>query len=329
MLLAGLYTCYLASSLLLPVVLSGFFALLLGPLVRRAPLRWLPRGVSSLLLVLALLGSLGSVGVFLAEPAADWARRVPFVMREAAPKLRAMVEPFTQATRARESLGKLTETEAPGEKIIVQPPTPDLVDATPRVVGPVLAVILLTFSFLVYGDDLLRKLMQLRPTRAHKRLTADIVRRIQGELSRYMLTISATSLALGAATAGLLWQLGVPDPLLWGVLAAALNLTPIVGPLLMALLLAMVGLSQFDSLGAAMLPAAGFLVLNTLESQVLTPLVLGRTMRLNPLAIILWLMLWGWLWGVAGLLVAVPMLVCLKIVAEAVEGGRRWARLLD
>lgn len=327
--LAGLYTCYLASSLLLPVVLSGFFALLLGPLVRRAPLRWLPRGVSSLLLVLALLGSLGAVGVFLAEPAADWARRVPFVMREAAPKLRAMVEPFTQASRARETLGKLTETESTGEKIIVQPPTPDLVDATPRVVGPVLAVILLTFSFLVYGDDLLRKLTQLRPTRAHKQLTADIVRRIQGELSRYMLTISATSLALGAATAGLLWHLGVPDPLLWGVLAAALNLTPIVGPLVMALLLAMVGLSQFDSLGAAMLPAAGFLVLNALESQVLTPLVLGRTMRLNPLAIILWLMLWGWLWGVAGLLVAVPMLVCLKIVAEAVEGGRRWAQLLD
>lgn len=144
-----------------------------------------------------------------------------------------------------------------------------------------------------------------------------------------MLTISATSSVLGAATGLWLWYLGVPDPLLWGVLAAMLNLTPILGPLLMALMLALVGLSQFDTLGAAMLPAAGFLALNAVESQVLTPAVLGRTMRINPLAIILWLLLWGWLWGVAGLLVAVPMLVCLKIVAEAVDDWRAWARLLE
>lgn len=326
----GLYTCYLASSLVLPVVLAGFIAMLLAPLMRRAPLRWLPRGVSALLLMAALLGTIGAVGTFLAAPAADWVRKVPFVMREAAPKLRAMVEPFEQATQARQSLGRLaSEPVTPGERVVVQPPQPDLLDATPRVLGPVLAVILLGFSFLVYGDDLLRKLLELRPTRAQKKLTAGIVQQIQSDLSRYMLTISATSSVLGAATGLWLWYLGVPDPLLWGVLAAMLNLTPILGPLLMALMLALVGLSQFDTLGAAMLPAAGFLALNAVESQVLTPAVLGRTMRINPLAIILWLLLWGWLWGVAGLLVAVPMLVCLKIVAEAVDDWRGWARLLE
>ena len=82
-------------------------------------------------------------------------------------------------------------------------------------------------------------------------------------------------------------------------------------------------------LADALLPAAGYLVLHVLESQLFTPLVLGRTMRINPLAIILWLLVWGWLWGVAGLLVAVPMLVCLKIVAERLEGGAPWARLLE
>ncbi len=325
-----LYTCYLASSLILPIVLAGFFALLLSPLMRRAPLRWLPRGVSALLLVLALLGSLGATGVFLSAPAAEWVRKVPFVMREAAPKLREMVGTFNQASRARESLGRLTGAgEKAGETVVVQPPQPDLIEATPRVLGPVLAVILLTFSFLVYGDDVLRKLLMLRPTRAQKQLTEEIVQQIQSDLSRYMLSVSATSAALGVATGLLLWQLGVPDPVLWGTLAAALNLTPIVGPLLMALLLALVGLSQFDTLGAALLPAAGFLVLNGFESQVLTPMVLGRTMRINPLAIILWLMVWGWLWGVAGLLVAVPMLVCLKIVASRVEAWNRWSLLLE
>ncbi|MAL03197.1 MAG: AI-2E family transporter [Arenimonas sp.] len=327
---ALLYTCYLASSLILPIVLAGFFALLLAPLMRRAPLRWLPRSISAVLLVAALLGSLGAVGTFLAAPAADWVRKVPFVMRDSAPKLREMIEPLNQASRARESLGSLTkETRPTSETVVVQPPQPDLIEAIPGVVGPVLAVILLTFSFLVFGDDVLRKLLDLRPTRAQKKLTAGIVQQIQSDLSRYMLTISGTSSILGLATAAWLWWLDVPDPLLWGVLAAGLNLTPIVGPLVMFLLLSLVGLSQFDTLGAAMLPAFGFIALNALEAQLLTPMVLGRTMRINPLAIILWLMLWGWLWGVPGLLVAVPMLVCLKIVADHVDDWKAWSRLLE
>lgn len=329
-LFAILYTCYFAASLILPVVLAAFFALLLSPLVRRAPLRWLPRALSALLLVGALLGTIGAVGVFVSGPAAEWARKVPFIVRDAAPKLREMVEPFHEARRASESLDALAgETGTPAREVVVRPPPPDWLAATPKVLGSVLAVVLLTFSFLVFGETLLHKLMALRPTRAQKRLTASIVQQVQGDLSRYMLTISATSVALGAATAGYLAWLGVADPLLWGVLAAALNLTPFIGPLVMALLLGLVGLSGFDTLGQALAPAAGYLLMHGLESQLLTPLVLGRTMRINPLAIILWLLVWGWLWGVAGLLVAVPMLVCLKIVASRVTPWQAWARLLE
>jgi len=325
-----IYTAYFASSLILPIVVAAFFALLLGPLIRRAPLRWLPRGIAAFLLVGGLLGSLGAVGVFVAEPAADWARKVPFVIRDAAPRLQAMVKPLHEARRASASLGEIAGVDDPDtERVVVRPPPADLLSATPRVLGSMLAVLLLTFTFLVYGDDLLRKLMALRPTRAQKRLTAEIVQQIQVDLSRYMLTIAATSSVLGAATALFLWYLGVEDPLLWGVLAAALNFTPIVGPLLMAAMLALVGLSQFDTMGAALLPAAGYVVLNGFESQLLTPFLLGRTMKINPLAIILWLMLWGWLWGMVGLLVAVPMLVCLKIVASRVEAWQVWSRILD
>jgi len=324
-----IYTSYLASSLVLPIVVAAFFALLLSPLIRRAPLRWLPRGIAAFLLVGGLLGTLGAVGVFVAEPAAEWARKVPFVIRDAAPRLKTMIQPLQEARRAGATLGELAGGDADGERIVVRPPPADLLSATPRVLGSMLAVLLLTFTFLVYGDDVLRKLMALRHTRAQKRLTAEIVQQIQSDLSRYMLTIAATSSVLGAATALLLWYLGVADPLLWGVLAAALNFTPIVGPLMMAAMLTLVGLSQFDTMGAALLPAAGYVVLNGFEAQLLTPMVLGRTMRINPLAIILWLMLWGWLWGMVGLLVAVPMLVCLKIVASRIEAWQVWSRILE
>lgn len=326
----GLYTCYFASSLILPLVMAAFFAMLLSPLINRAPLRWLPRGLAALMLVIGLIGSLGAVAVFVAGPAAEWTRNVPFLLREAAPKLKDMIEPLQEARRASESFDEFTGGDSDdGQRVVVRPPTTNLLSATPRVLGSVLAVLLLTFAFLVYGDDVLNKMMRLRRTRAQKRLTADIVQQIQSDLSRYVLTISATSAVLGGVTALYLWYLGVEDPLLWGVLAAALNLTPFVGPLIMAMLLSLVGLSQFDTLGAALLPAAGFLVLHALESNLLTPMVLGRTMRINPLAIILWLLLWGWLWGVVGLLVAVPMLVCLKIVASRVEAWQGWSKLLE
>lgn len=326
----GLYTCYFASSLILPLVMAAFFAMLLSPLINRAPLRWLPRGLAALILVTALVASLGAVAVFVAPPAAEWARDVPFRLREAAPKLKGMLESIQDARRASESFDEFTSGKADdAERVVVRPPTTDLLSATPRVLGSVLAVLLLTFAFLVYGDDVLNKMMRLRKTRAQKRLTAEIVQHIQSDLSRYVLTISATSAVLGGVTALYLWYLGVEDPLLWGVLAAALNLTPFVGPLIMAMLLSLVGLSQFDTIGAALLPAAGFLVLHALESNLLTPMVLGRTMRINPLAIILWLLLWGWLWGVVGLLVAVPMLVCLKIAASRVEAWQAWSKLLE
>ena len=328
--IVGLYTCYFASSLILPVVMAAFFAMLLSPLINRAPLRWLPRGLAALFLVAALVAGLGAVAMFVARPAAEWTRNVPFLLREAAPKLKEMVEPIQDARRASESFDEFTGGDKDDDdSVVVRPPSTDLLAATPRVLGTVLAVLLLTFAFLVYGDDVLNKLLRLRRTRAQKRLTADIVQHIQSDLSRYVLTISATSAVLGGATAAYLWYLGVADPLLWGVLAAALNLTPFVGPLLTAMLLALVGLSQFDTIGAAMLPAAGFLILHALESNLLTPMVLGRTMSINPLAIILWLLLWGWVWGVMGLLVAVPMLVCLKIVASRVEAWQGWSKLLE
>ncbi|KFN50142.1 AI-2E family transporter [Arenimonas composti] len=324
-----LYTCYFAASLIQPILLAAFFAMLLGPLMRKMPLRWLPRGISAFVLVALLIGVLGALGKFVAGPAGEWSQKAGFVMRDAAPKLQEMIRPIREATDAGGALDTITGEDESGERIVVRPPRADLLSATPKVLGAIFAVLLLTFSFLVFGDDLLNKLLALRPTRRQRKLTVEIVDQIQGDLSRYMLTICATSSILGVATAAWLYWLGVEDPLLWGVLAALLNLTPFVGPLVMMALLALVGLSEFDTLGAAALPATGFIILHGLESQLLTPLVLGRTMRINPLAIILWLLVWGWLWGVVGLLVAVPMLVCLKIVAARVEGWGHWAKLLE
>lgn len=326
-----LYTCYFARELILPILLAAFFALLLSPLMRRLVRPWLPRWIAALLLMSLFFATIAGIANALYPSAAEWVARTPQVLREATPKLKALLRPVVEASRVGASLSEIAgETPARVQQVVVQAPSRlGLLATTPRVLAGVLAVLLLTYFFLVYGETLLRRVLLLRPTWAAKRLTVDIVRSIQYDVSRYFLTVCSTSLALGLATAGLMWALGVETPLLWGALAALLNLTPYVGPMLMAALLFLVGLSQFPSIGAALLPAAGYLGLHTLESQIATPLALGRTINLNPLAIILWLMIWGWLWGILGLLLAVPMLVCLKIVCSRVESLQNWAVLLE
>ena len=146
-----------------------------------------------------------------------------------------------------------------------------------------------------------------------------------------MLTITVINIALGLLLTGALYWLGldIADALLWGTVAALLNFAPYVGPLTGVLALGVVGVVAFDDPGRMLLPPAIFLGLHALESQVITPIVLGRRLAISPLVMLLWLMLWGWMWGIAGLLLAVPMLVCFKILTERVEGWEGWSRVIE
>ncbi|MFZ1222897.1 MAG: AI-2E family transporter [Dokdonella sp.] len=326
-----LYTCYFAREVILPILLAVFFSLLLSPLMKRLSSGWLPRWIAAFLLISVSMATLAGIGNVLYAPAAEWVGRAPQVVRSVTPKLKSLMRPINEASKVGESISAITADPAKAnQRVVVQAPDrPSLLATTPRLLASALAVVLLTYFFLIYGDSLLRRTLMLRATWQQKRLTVDIVRSIQNDISRYFLTVCSTSLALGAATTILLWALGVDTPLLWGALAALLNLTPYVGPIAMAAMLSLVGLSQFPTLGAAFLPAAGYLGLHLLESQLATPLALGSTINLNPLGIILWLMIWGWMWGILGLLLAVPMLVCFKVICSRVEGLHHWAVMLE
>ena len=326
-----LYTCYFAREVILPILLAVFFSLLLSPLMKRLSRGWLPRWIAAFLLISVSMATLAGIGNVLYAPAAEWVGRAPQVVRSVTPKLKSLMRPINEASKVGESISAITADPAKAnQRVVVQAPDrPSLLATTPRLLASALAVVLLTYFFLIYGDSLLRRTLMLRATWQQKRLTVDIVRSIQNDISRYFLTVCSTSLALGAATTILLWALGVDTPLLWGALAALLNLTPYVGPIAMAAMLSLVGLSQFPTLGAAFLPAAGYLGLHLLESQLATPLALGSTINLNPLGIILWLMIWGWMWGILGLLLAVPMLVCFKVICSRVEGLHHWAVMLE
>ena len=327
-------TLWAAQGLILPVLLAMFFALVGNPIIRTLQRLWVPRFFSALLVLVGGLSATIWLGSQLVQPAGEWVRQVPREMSQLAPKLREMTKPMQDANKAAQNIARAAGGETTGKPVqVVRTEVNDpykALTATPRLLASVLAVVLLTFFFMVYGDSLQRNALALFHTRQQKKLTVDILQSIEREISRYVLTISLINAAVGLVFAAALYWLKVPlqEALLWGTMAAILNFAPYVGPLIGIIIMLLMGFVAFDD-WQALVPAGIYLGLHTLEGQFLTPIVLGRQMRLSPLILILALMVFGWLWGIVGLLLAVPLLVCVKLVLGRVEGLEGWAKLLE
>ena len=335
--LVSLAACWLASSLLVPIMLGLMLALIGNPVVSRLA-RWrIPRWLGALGVVVGGLALAIWLGSLLVTPATEWMKDAPAQMRQVAPKLKQITRQVDRANQAAASLVTATgaTTTAPPTGAEPDAPRPPnlwtVIGNAPRALASVLAVVLLAYFFLVYGKDVQRHVIARLPGEEQKRLTVEIVRRIEADLSRYVMTISVINVVVGMVLASALFWFGLDlaDALLWGTLAALFNFVPYVGPLTGVLLMVLVGVVAFDEPWHMAAPSLVYLFLHGLESQVVTPIVLGRRMAISPLVMLLWLMLWGFLWGIAGLLLAVPMLASLKIVAERVEGWQGWAALIE
>ncbi|KRA82084.1 transporter [Lysobacter sp. Root667] len=328
-------TLWAAQALILPILLAAFFALIGNPIIRGLHKLWLPRFAGALIVLIGGLAAAGLLANQLIEPAGEWVRQVPREMKQLAPKLREMTRPMQEANRAAQNIARAAGGESTAKPVqVVKTELNDpyrSLTSTPKYVASVLAVVLLTFFFMVYGESLQRNAIGLLPGLRERKVTVDILQSIEREISRYVLTISLINTALGLALAGALFWLGVPLPeaLLWGTMAAVLNFAPYVGPLIGMVTMLLMGFVAFDEVWRALLPAGLYLVLHTIEGQIVTPIVLGRRMRLSPLVLILALMIFGWLWGIVGLLLAVPMLVCVKLVLARIEGLEKWSKLLE
>ena len=333
----SLAACWLARDLLIPVMLAMLLALLANPLVTRLNRMWIPRWIGSLVVVVGGLVLAVSLATLLVGPATDWIKQAPTELRHLAPKLKALTRQVENANQAAASIAKAAGAAPSANTVAAEadkPHPPNLwtiISNTPRALAGVLAVVLLAYFFLVYGEGLQRHAIARLEHSEHKKVTIDILRTIEADLSSYVLTISAINLGLGLIlTAGLAWMgLSLSDALLWGTVAALFNFVPYVGPLSGVLLLAMVGVVAFDQPTRMLLPPALYLALHVMESQFVTPVILGRKMAISPLVMLLWLMLWGFLWGIAGLLLAVPMLASIKIVAERIEPWQGWAKVIE
>jgi predicted PurR-regulated permease PerM len=317
--------------LLLPIVLAVLFNLLLSPAVRGLRRIGVPLPLGALLVLLVMVALIGTLAWRLAAPATAWVERAPAVMRDIQAKLRPLQKSVQQVQKATEEVEKAARVSPGAAEIRLKGPS--LLDqamtrAQDILVGAFMMLVLL--YFLMASDDFfLRKVVRVLPTLRDKIKAVEIGRNIEVEIGRYFVSYAMISAGVGVAVTIIAWATGLPTPPLWGVIAGILNFVPYLGPATSLTVIATVSVLTFDSPARMALPPLLYLAVETVEGNVIQPLTFGRSLSLNPVAIFVSLLFWGWLWGPAGILLAVPILVVIKVTTGHIEATQGIAEFLD
>jgi len=314
---------FFAKDFLLPVCLAFLLALVLSPIVRILARRGVPEGITAVALVVAVLLGIGSAAYGLSGPVTQWIAEAPAVARDVQRKIATLRRPVDAVVEASNRVEKMAENGDPRAQRVVLA-EPGLLSRAATGVPEVLAKVGLTLVLLLFllasGDMFFEKLVKTLPTLSDKKRGIRIARTVQREVSRYLLTISLINAGLGVAIGIGMWAVGLPNPALWGIVAALLNFVPYIGAGIGILLVGAIGLVTFETPGAILLPPAVYAVCTIMEGQIITPMLVGRRLEMNSVAVFLAVAFWGWLWGIVGAIIAVPMLVVMKVFADHVDG---------
>lgn len=315
--LAIIYTLYLAADIFKPIAFAILLNVLLSPLVRRFERLGIVPRISAAFIMLTLV-AITALGItVLAEPAERWLAEAPTTVRELKAQVLETKGKLADIQELAEEVEEIASVESPDapQPVVVEGPgmLEGLLGGLPYIVTGAAIVVFLTYFLLASGDSMLRRMTRCARTWSGRRRVVTVVREIQADLSTYLATVTIINVVLGLVTALLMYFLEVPNPLLWGTMVGALNFAPYIGALASVLVLTVVGLTSFDSLAHGLAVPLVTLILTALEGQLITPAILGRRMSLNPTVVFISVLVWGWLWGVAGALMAVPIMTSLKV----------------
>lgn len=326
------YTLHLAASLLLPIYIAILLSFALAPLVRGLQRLWIPSPLGAAVVLIGFLGITGYGVMQLAQPAADWMSRGPSAFRQIERRLRVLKQPLEQVTKATESVEQLAamdSTETPTVAVRQASLAETLFDSTREFLGQAFLVLVLLYFLLAAAGEFSSRLVKAFPHALHGSGDDGIVATVETEISRYLLTISLINTGLGVVVAAVMYLLGMPSPLLWGALAGILNFIPFVGAIASAAIIGAVSLLTFDDFSYAVLPPLLFGMITAVEGFFITPALVGRRLMLNPIAILVAIFVWSWLWGVPGALIAVPTLAIFKLVSDRIDSMRPASILID
>jgi len=326
---ACFYVLKVAIDLFLPIVLAGFLGFLLTPVTRWLKKIgfsnfWAPL-LSTLSFLFLLICLCAALSVSLARFEPDFPRYLDHIQERLTPILQAV-------QKSSPSIDRLDGWLNPGKIHQVSIRGPSFVEIAmknaPRFFAILIIVHVLAFFLLLYGARLLKKLVDMIPGVSEKQNVVEIASEIEQTAARYFTSVTLINAALGLSVWIFVGFLGLPHPLLWGVAAFLLHYIPFVGATGGIVAMTLVSLIHFDSAWYALLPPLAYLLCAMIEGNLATPLFLGRWLVLNPIAILLTFLLWSYLWGVAGTLLAVPLLATFKIFCDRIEPLTRVGSLL-
>lgn len=332
--LAVLAALYVARDIAMPIILAFVLKLLLQPVVRLLERAYLPRIVGVVMVICLLFGVFTGLAMALAGPGGTWAAKLPESLPRLQERVSFVAEPIGAIRHVLKRAEQSVQQKTPPAPVRSPPATPTepvapalqegvvisaLFATTADVMAAVLTTVLVLFFLLLSGDTFLRRLVEILPRFKEKRQAVDISQQVERDISVYLLTITILNAGVGVITGIIMWWCGVGDPLLWGTVAFLFNYMPVLGPIIATVIFVVVGLLTLEPLLYAFVPAGLYFAVHLIEGQFVTPLVLAKRFTLNPVLVVLSLIFWFWMWGVAGAILAVPMLAIAKIICDGVR----------
>ncbi|MGC1408367.1 MAG: AI-2E family transporter [Acetobacteraceae bacterium] len=332
-LLASLAALYVASPILLPVVLAIVLKLLLQPLVRLTDRIGLPRALGALFAILLLVAALAGVVSGVAGPAASWAGKLPDAIPQIQQQLAFLARPIGTLEWM---MGQLQSVVGGGVSVpqaSSEHPSFNIMgvlfSGTATVAAGLFTTLVVLFYLLVSGETFLRRLVEILPSFAEKRQAVEITLDIERNISIYLVTVTLINFVVGVLTFAVMWVCGVANPLLWGVIAFVVNFVPILGPMVAIVIFLMASVLSLGVAWWALLPVGLYFLIHVVEGELVTPMLMARRFTINPVAVILALIFWYWMWGVPGAVLAVPMLAITKLVCDELRPLRAFGHFLE
>jgi predicted PurR-regulated permease PerM len=319
---------YVAHAALIPVALALLLALILSGPVETLHKKHFPRAASAALILLIALGLMGGTVALLWTPVQGWYAEAPHTMATIKRKVRPVARFIDQVEKFRKEAASMNASGhgATSGPATATPPTESapalIIDASGPVLAGVLTFVIITLFLLTGGPPMLARMTAAFVDNLNAAYVLNIIEKVRAEVGHFYLTTTLINVGLGTATGLAMWAWGMPTPYLWGAMAAIFSYIPYAGSATAMLITTVVAVVSFDTLGHVVGVAGSYLGLTTIAGQLVQPLLVGRRLEVNPLLIFLALWFGGFFWGIAGILLATPTLVVLKVIAENSKAGR-------
>ncbi len=310
-----------------PIVFALLLNALFRPIVRWLERRRLPTTIGAAIVLLGIITLMTAAGFALAGPLQRWLQDAPQRFNTAGQKLDKLRQPVQQVKEVATQLEHAAQgpTTAPAPALSPGPPPPNtslanrFVGGTTKFISELVEVLLLLYLLLAAGDMFVKKLIKIIPLWRDKQAAEQVVDQSQGVVMRYLLVTLAINVGQGTVVALVLWWLKMPSPLLWGLFTILLEFIPYLGATVMVAMLAVIAFATFDDIGHILAVPGSYLIITTIQNNVVSPIAYGQHLKLNPVAVLIGVILWWFLWGIPGAFLAVPIIATIKIISDHVD----------